>query len=192
MHQSMYKPIAKLITFVIVLCTSILLYGCERNNVDPVQELVDSFNEDSLDFKLYYLGKDVNLLDLEVTYVTSISSISFNHLNEYTFIVINNLDGLIDFQLEELITLKTDIETYGYAFYYFGNSDFDVFHESGLLKNEVMDPSSLSFGYVREGDRYINVIGTWDITANQISNTNDLLFLELLLNEFKYQVNITS
>jgi len=192
MHQSMYKSIAKSITFVIVLCISILLYGCERNNVDPIQELVDSFNEDALDFKMFYFGKDVNLLDLEVTNVTSISSIPFNHFNENTFIVINNLDDDYDFQLEDLITLKTDIETYGYAFYYFGNSDFDVFYESGLLKNEVMDPSSLSFGYVREGDRYINVIGTWDITANQISNTNDLLFLELMLNEFKYQINMTS
>ena len=52
-----------------------------------------------------------------------------------------------------------------------------------------MDPSSLSFGYVKEGENYINVIGTWDTTANEIKNQNDLLFLELFLYEFKYVIN---
>lgn len=183
----MYKKIIFGLLFLLIIC----LCGCD-NQIDdnPLKSLIDSFNDDKLDFKLYYYGKRENLSELKVTYISSISEIPFSNTHKNTFIIINNLDGQLFFDTEELLELKENIEKYRYSFYYFGNTEIENFYQSGLLNQEMLDPSALSFGYVREGDRYINSIGTWDVTANQIVKENDLLFLELVLNEFKYQINI--
>jgi len=192
MHQFMFNICKKAISLVLVLIIGVVLFGCERTEINTLNGLVALFNEDVLDFKLYYIGKQENLLDLEVTYLTSISNIPFNWSHKNTFILINNLDEKLYFELDDLILLKENIETYRYSFYYLGDTHLNLFFESGLLKDEVMDPSSLSFGYVREGDQFLNVIGTWDRTANEIVKTNELILLELILNEFKYQISINS
>lgn len=150
---------------------------------------MDSFNSADLDFQLYYIGKKEEMLDLKVEYLDTIEDIPEMKENKNTFIIINNIDGKISVTFNQLLNLKEKIENNSYQFYYVGLEQLELFHNAGLFQNEIMDPSSLSFGYVKEGESYINVMGTWDTTANEIKNQNELLFLELFLYEFKYTIN---
>lgn len=171
---------------------SMLFFGCEKQEVNLTDELLQSFKEETPNYKLYYLGKQENMLDLEVNYINKITEIPFDEAHENMFIVINNLDDCLDFDLSELIQLKENIERYQVAFYYFGLTHLDVFHDSGLLIHEAMDPSSLSFGYVKEGNQFINAMGTWDVEANELVKTNELLFVVLLVSEFTYHFSMVS
>jgi hypothetical protein len=182
----------KTIISILIILLTFSLFGCGKVEDNSLNKLVESFNNENLDFKLYYIGKNENLLNLNVTYIDHISNIPFNNHKKNQFIVVNNLDGLLSFDLESLIDLKESIETYNYSFYYFGTTHIDLFFQSGLFMNEIMDPSSLSFGYVKDGNKFINVMGTWDQTANEVILINELIFLELLLYEFKFQISVNS
>jgi len=179
-----------------ILFFFLIILGCAGCTGDiehnEIEGLINLLNSGTLEFKLYYYGKKENLLDLNLEYINSFEEIIFNDTYKNTFILVNNLDNNLTFEINQLSELKTRIEEYNYSFYYFGNTEIEKFYASGLLLQERLDPSALSFGYVREGDRYLNSIGTWDITANEIAKENDILFLELVLNEIKYQININS
>ena len=187
---SMRHKVVKMFVFSISLLTTMLFFGCEKQEVDMTEQLIQSFSQEAPNYQLYYLGKEENLLDLKVNYAEDISDILFTNSDNQTFVVFNNLDNSMSFSIDELKQLKENIERCNYSFYYFGTNHLDMFHESGLLIHSEMDSSSLSFGYVKEGYRYINVMGTWDYTANELVKTNDLLFLILLVNEFKYQTSL--
>ncbi len=175
---------------IILIINLILVLGaCTTAISNDLQSLVDSFNSNDLDFQLYYIGKKEEMLNLKVEYLDTIDDIYEEKKAKNTFILVNNIDGRINITFNQLLDLKEKIETNSYQFYYVGLEQLDLFYNAGLFQNEIMDPSSLSFGYVKEGENYINVIGTWDTTANEIKNQNDLLFLELFLYEFKYVIN---
>lgn len=175
---------------IISICNLILVLGaCTTTVNNNVQSLVDSFNFADLDFQLYYIGKKEEMLNLKVEYLDTIDDIPEVKTNKNTFIIVNNIDEKISVTFNQLLDLKEKIETNSYQFYYVGLEQLKLFYDAGLFQNEVMDPSSLSFGYVKEGENYINVMGTWDTTANKIKNQNELLFLELFLYEFKYVIN---
>lgn len=178
---------------IFLIVTLFMLVGCkETDENQDIKDLIKVISDEKLEFKLYYYGKNENVLDLNLHYVHSFEEIVFDDSHKNTFIVINNLDNNLTFDIEKLSALKTQIEEYNYSFYYFGNTEIEKFYASGLLLHERLDPRALSFGYVREGNRYLNSIGTWDITANEIAKENDILFLELVLYEIKYQININS
>lgn len=170
----------------------ILINGCQEQPESSLTKLVKVFNQDSTNFKMFYYGKDVELLDLEVTYITTFDEIEFIHTTGYHVVVMNNLDDSLTLELDELIQLKEQLDLYKYSFYYFGSTGIDKFYQSGLINQDRLDSSALSFGYVYESGNFINVIGTWDLTANEISSEYKNLFLELLLDEFKYHIESVS
>jgi hypothetical protein len=180
-----------IISLFIIFLLPLLLIGCNRDGkLSDLDRLVESFNSEKLEFKLYYYGKKENLRNLKVTYLANFNDLFNIEISKNTFIVINNLDNELSFDLELIFKLKEKIVENDLAFYYFGNKEIDNFFKSGLFLHENMDSTSLSFGYVKENGHYINVIGSWNFVENEIVKENDKLFLEILLNEFKYLIKL--
>ena len=183
----MMKRVMLSTLIVIVICIT----GCIKPNENQdLIDLVNSFNNESLDFNMYYYGKSEDMLHLEYNLISSLDELDFTHTTSHNYIIINNLDSNLIFDLETLNQLKEDIETYNYNLYYFGTTELEKFNTAGFFIDEFVEPNTYSFGFIHEGLGMINVLGTWDHTANEISKDNDLLFLELLLLELKYHIQL--
>lgn len=187
----MHKTTRRFFTYVIIISSLIMLVACSKGDSNnEIKDMIKLFNAEEESFKLYYYGKKENLLNLKVTYVDSLESIIIDEEYKNTFIIINNLDGRLTFEIEELERIKSLVEKHKYSFYYFGTTEINKFVESGLFLQEILDPSAMSFGYVREGNKYLNSIGIWGVADNEFAKNNELLFLQLLLSEFKYRINL--
>lgn len=175
----------------IVIISLLFVAGCVKPNENQnLIDLVNSFNNESLDFNMYYYGKSEDMLHLEYNLISSLEELDFTHTTAYNYIIINNLDGNLMFDLESLSQLKNDIETYNYNLYYFGTTELNKFNTAGFFVDGFVEPNTYSFGFIHEGLGMINVLGTWDHTSNEIAKDNDLLFLELLLLELKYHIQL--
>jgi|GEM_PF-3417457 len=178
----------------IILFFVVVISSCiKKEKISIQQEDVNILNSMGNDFKLYYIGKREELLNLNVTYVDSLKEVPFNRNHKHTFLVINNRDNSINLeeQEEEIAKLKENVETNKYCFYYFGNTYIDIFGEHNLYDVNEEIPEWY-FGHVLYVKYYINAQGSWDEETEKISKTNKLTFLSEITHEFKHVIKTNS
>lgn len=175
---------------VVILSLVMVLASCTKPEKTEIEKDIDAINREDSGIRIYYYGKREELSDLNVIYVDSLEEIIFEKKYLYTYIVINNLDNLLTFDIEELIELQNKVVNNHYAFYYYGNKPFDQFYESGFIdeKHYIERDNITGFGYIPINETYINHNGIYtdDDVAN--SEKNESLFLERLIFIIKFVI----
>lgn len=133
--------------------------SAERKNIEYLNNEVD------LELLLY--GEDIDFpKELEYSKIDSLKSENWQKDNDYVYLIINDLNGSIDFDKETYMQLiEYANKNTNFNFYYIGTDDLDMIREN--TEDANMADEDMSFGYVvNEGHRIIH-LGLWTKNDNQ-------------------------
>lgn len=106
---------------------------------------------------------------------------------QYTFLILNDIDGELDLSDESILTIKENIDNNGLRMFYFGKDYLDKFVELGVFHQPFLEPD-MSLGVVFERNIKTEVVGTWTEELNEMYLSGDT---ELLIEMIMFEITDT-
>ncbi len=170
-----------------VLCIAIGLFAIYRwqlsvtpDDGSALRENIEYLNEE-VDLALIVYGEEIDFPEvLEYETIDSLEKINWQKENQYVYLIINDLNGTVNFEKENYLELVeyANMNT-NFNFYYIGTNALSVINENTQDAN--INSTDMSFGYViYEGTR-LQHLGVWSQNDHQYLGINPNLLGENIM-----------
>lgn len=183
------KKLVGIISFLLGIVVVILFIGETSSNSTDVINAKQSILEKYKTQVIIY-GEEI-ILD-EECYVKKIDNISNENIIptsdfQYTFLIINDIDGELNLSDENILCIKDSIDNNELRVFYLGKDYLEKFVELNVFHQPFLE-TDMSLGVVFERNIKTEVVGTWTKELNEMYQNGDT---ELLTEMIMFEITDT-